>query len=147
MIPTRIARSGDVAAVTGVPRDYLRREWFTGRSRRKLTKPLGLTQFGVNHCRLEPGACSALRHWHEREDEFVHVLCGTLTLVDENGEHELEAGDACAFPAGLPNAHHLRNDSDTPVLFLEVGTRSPGEDVVHYPDDRLGPMRRKSTRV
>jgi len=43
--------------------------------RKKHTRILGqaadLTQFGVNLVRLEPGAWSSQRHWHEHEDEFV----------------------------------------------------------------------------
>lgn len=37
--------------------------------------------------RLEPGAWSSLRHWHAVEDEFIYVLEGTLTLLDDNGPH------------------------------------------------------------
>ena len=50
---------------------------------------MGVTQFGANHVTLEPGSASALRHWREAEDEFVYVLSGELTLVDDNGEHAL----------------------------------------------------------
>jgi uncharacterized cupin superfamily protein len=43
----------------------------------------------------------------------------------------------CAgFPGGSANAHHLINDTAEDVLFLEIGDRTPGEDVV-YPDDDL----------
>jgi uncharacterized cupin superfamily protein len=41
----------------------------------------------------------------------------------------------CAgFKAGSGNAHHLRNSSDSPVVYLEIGDRTAG-DVVIYPDD------------
>ena len=45
-----------------------------GREKAALGDVVGLTQFGVNLTRLKPGAASALRHWHEAEDEFVYVL-------------------------------------------------------------------------
>jgi len=45
-----------------------------GRERRVLGDVAGLTQFGVNLTTLKPGAASALRHWHEVEDEFVFVV-------------------------------------------------------------------------
>jgi hypothetical protein len=32
-----------------------------------------LTGFGVNLCRLPPGAWSSQRHWHSHDDEFVYV--------------------------------------------------------------------------
>jgi uncharacterized cupin superfamily protein len=41
----------------------------------------------------------------------------------------------CAgFKAGSGDAHHLRNRSDAPVAYLEIGDRTAG-DVVTYPDD------------
>jgi glyoxylate utilization-related uncharacterized protein len=49
---------------------------------------------------VEPGSISALRHWHEAEDEFVYVLSGELTLVDDNGEHALTEGSFAGFAAG-----------------------------------------------
>jgi len=47
-----------------------------GRSRKRLGNAAGLGQFGVNLTTLKPGAASALRHWHEIEDEFVYILAG-----------------------------------------------------------------------
>jgi uncharacterized cupin superfamily protein len=34
----------------------------------------GLANFGVNLTRLEPGAVSALRHAHTKQDEFIYIL-------------------------------------------------------------------------
>lgn len=139
--PTRKGKLSAMEAKRGVPAGYLKRAWFDGRTRSSLGKTLGLTQFGVNHTTLEPGAYSALRHWHEVEDEFVYVLDGRLSVIDDNGEHVLEPGEFCVFPAGVANAHHVANTGEFPVVFLEIGTRRP-DDVVHYPDDDLGPIRR-----
>ena len=71
----------------------------------------GLTQFGVNLTRLKPGAASALRHWHEQEDEFVYVLEGELVLIEDGGETLLKPGDCAGFKAGVANGHHLVNKS------------------------------------
>ena len=120
-------------------------EWFEGRHEQRLARVLGVTQFGVNHLTLEPGAYSALRHWHEQEDEFVFVLEGELVLIDDNGEHSLTAGMYLAFPAGEPNAHQLCNRSAAPASFLAIGTRHRGAESIHYPDDDLtfdGPLMR-----
>ncbi len=122
--------------------DLLRPELFTGSMEGRLTKPLGLKQFGVNYITLEPGSASSLRHWHEGEDEFVFVLEGEPTLVDENGEHLMAQGDYVAFPAGEANGDHLINKSEAPVALLVVGSRRPGEDCCHYPDDDIGPIPR-----
>jgi uncharacterized cupin superfamily protein len=106
---------------------------FDKRVKRALGDAGGLTQFGVNLTTLEPGAMSALRHWHQHEDEFVFVLEGEVTLITDDGEDVLGPGMAATFPAGEPNAHHLVNRSGEPATYLEVGTRSAVEDVV-YPD-------------
>jgi len=108
----------------------------TGRSRRKLGDAAGLTQYGVNLTTLLPGAMSALRHWHEREDEFVFIVSGEATLVENEGETILRPGDAAGFKAGVENGHHLVNRSGAPVVYLEVGARSDVERA-HYPDDDL----------
>lgn len=107
-----------------------------GRTKRALTDLLGLTQFGVNVTELAPGAVSALRHWHTKEDEFVYVLSGELTLVTGDGEQRLSAGMCAGFPAGVEDGHCLKNPGDQPAVFLEVGSRDP-EDEAHYPDDDL----------
>ena len=125
----------------GVSGAYLKHELFAGRRKRKLGSLTGVEQFGVNHTTLEPGAYSALRHWHEGEDEFIYVLSGSLELRDDQGKHHLSAGDFCGFVAGEPNAHHLVNVGSVPATFIEVGSRRPGEDVIHYPDDDFGPIR------
>ncbi len=106
---------------------------FEGRLKRRLTEALGLSQFGVNLVTLEPGAMSSQRHWHQKEDEFVFVLQGPITLITDEGARELSDGMVVGFPAGVPNGHHLVNRSDGPVTYLEVGTRSL-EEVAEYPD-------------
>ncbi len=104
------------------------------RRRTQLGNAAGLTQFGVNLLRLEPGVWSSQRHWHAAEDEFVYVLEGEVILVTDAGEETLVAGDCAGFKAGDPNAHHLQNRSDRLALVLEVGSRLPGEEAVDYPD-------------
>jgi len=103
------------------------------RSKRALGRELGLTHFGVNLTRLDPGAWSAQRHWHTRQDEFVYVVEGELVLVTDAGEQTLRAGMAAGFPAGKADGHHLINRTTRPALYLEVGDRTTGDEV-HYPD-------------
>ncbi|MBV9570757.1 MAG: cupin domain-containing protein [Alphaproteobacteria bacterium] len=103
------------------------------RTRQSLGDGGGLTQFGVNLLRLQPGAWSSQRHWHSTEDEFVYVLSGEVTLVSDKGEEILRAGDCAAFPKDLADGHHLINRSNVVAVCLEVGTRSD-DDVCRYPD-------------
>ena len=142
---SRVLSLSQVARTTGLPKnvvDPIKPHWFAGFHESRLGKSVGLTQFGVNHVTLDPGAASSLRHWHQAEDEFVFVLAGTLTLIDDNGEHVLEAGGFVGFPAGEANAHHLMNKSSAPATFIAVGSRKPGEETIHYPDDRPNPVRK-----
>ena len=98
-----------------------------GRVRKRLGDAGGLTQFGVNLTRLEHGSASAHRHWHENEDEFVFILEGEVTLIEEDGETILRAGEAAAFKAGVANGHHLVNLSGKDVTYLEIGTRATSD--------------------
>lgn len=135
MSTSRTGRLADTPGKAGGGPGYLRTAELEKRFGRPLGVAVGLTQFGVNHVTLAPGAISALRHWHEKEDEFVYVLRGEITLIDEAGEHLLRTGDYAGFPAGEANAHHLVNRSTTEAVYLEAGTRHVGEETVHYPDD------------
>ncbi len=103
------------------------------RTKRALGDALGLGNFGVNLTRLEPGAWSSQRHWHSHEDEFIYVVEGELTLVTEDGEQLLTAGQVAGFPAGRADGHHLVNKGDASASYLEVGDRN-AEDVGSFPD-------------
>ena len=95
------------------------------RVRRRLGNAGGLTDFGVNLMHLPPGNWSSQRHWHSHEDEFVYVLEGELTLIEDTGETVLHAGDCAAFPKGTGNGHQLINKSSAIAVYLEVGSRNP----------------------
>lgn len=97
------------------------------RIRQRLGDAGGLRDFGVNLMTLPPGGWSSQRHWHSDEDEFVHVLEGELTLVENDGEILLHVGDCAAFPKGTGNGHHLINRSSAMAVFLEVGSRQPND--------------------
>ena len=103
------------------------------RTKYLLGNEFDLTQFGVNLAVLEPGAWSSQRHWHEKEDEFIYVLSGEITLADDSGEHVLKPGMCAGFKAGNGNGHCLKNLTDKPVQYLEVGTRGLDE-VAWYSD-------------
>ncbi len=107
-----------------------------GRSRQRLGNAAGLTNFGVNLTTLAPGAQSALRHWHSRQDEFIYVVSGELRLVTDAGETRLTPGMMAGFPANVADGHHLINRSDGIATYLEIGDRTPG-DRAEYPDHDL----------
>jgi uncharacterized cupin superfamily protein len=107
-----------------------------GRTKTPLGDLFGLRNFGVNLTRMAPGAVSALRHAHTRQDEFVYILQGRPTLHTDAGPTVLEPGMCAGFRAGSGDAHHLVNETGEEVVYLEVGDRTPG-DGADYPDDDL----------
>jgi uncharacterized cupin superfamily protein len=111
------------------------------RRKRALGDAAGLRNFGVNLVELPPGAVSSMRHWHEKQDEFVYVLDGELVLVTDRGEVVLGPGMAAGFPAGAADGHQLVNRSDGLAVYLEVGDRLPGDGVTYSDIDMLLPFR------
>ncbi|MBD2440178.1 cupin domain-containing protein [Nostoc sp. FACHB-110] len=107
-----------------------------GRVKKALGNAAGLKNFGVNLVTLQPGSCSALRHWHTRQDEFIYILSGEATLITNAGAEILTPGMMAGFPAGEENGHHLVNRSDDLVIYLEVGDRTANDEGA-YPDDDL----------
>lgn len=104
---------------------------------RRLSNAGGITQFGASHVTLPPGTWASQRHHHSAEDEFVYILTGSPSLIDDNGVTILSPGDSCAHPANDGNGHHLINETEQDVTFLVVGTRAPEKDHCRYPDADL----------
>ena len=101
------------------------------RTYRSLSRSAGITDFEANLVTLEPGTWSSQRHWHEGEDEFLAILSGTATLVDDNGETPLAAGDCAAFPKNDGNGHHLiAGASGCSFVVVGIAEATP----CHYPD-------------
>jgi uncharacterized cupin superfamily protein len=116
-------------AGSGYPQEF--RKEVADRARARLGDLFGLTQFGVNVVTLPPGAWSSHRHWHETEDEFVYILDGEITLIDNAGEHRMTKGMCAGFKANNGNGHHLINKSDNPATYLEVGSRKDTDRVTY----------------
>ncbi len=112
-----------------------------GRSKRALGDQFGLSQFGFNHVTLDAGAASSIRHYHMKEDEFIYVIEGEITLVDNDGEHQLTPGMCAGFKAGVANGHRLVNKSGKPAAYLEVGSRYSEEDAIYPDTDLIGAKR------
>jgi uncharacterized cupin superfamily protein len=103
--------------IASYPREFA--AVISGREKQRIGDAAGLTQFGVNVTRIKAGSASALRHWHEQEEN--------------DGETVLKPGDAAGFKAGSGIAHCLINRTQRDAVYLEVGTRAKSERV-HYPD-------------
>ena len=104
-----------------------------GRSKKRLGNAAGLTNFGVNLVKLEPGSYSSVKHWHSKQDEFIYVLEGEITLISDREKQILHPGNCAGFPAGEAKGHHLQNQSNSIAIYLEIGDRYTGDEVT-YPD-------------
>jgi uncharacterized cupin superfamily protein len=100
---------------------------------RRLGDHVGLSNFGVNLTRIEPGAQSSARHAHARQDEFIWVVSGEVVLETDEGEQVLQPGMCAGFAAGGGNAHRFVNRTAEDVFLLVVGDRTPFDEVT-YPD-------------
>lgn len=128
---------------TNYPEPFASR--MVGREKRPLGDVFRLSNFGVNLTRLAPGAVSALRHAHSKQDEFVYILAGQPLLVTDHGETLLAPGMCAGFKAGSGNGHQLINRTTDDVIYLEVGDRTSG-DAVTYPDDDIAALLGKDGR-
>lgn len=107
-----------------------------GRNKRQLGDVFGLANFGVNLTHLAPGASSALRHAHTKQDEFVYILEGYPSLHTNDGRTALAPGMCAGFKAGTGDAHRLVNETQSEVIYLEIGDRTAGDEAI-YPDDDI----------
>jgi uncharacterized cupin superfamily protein len=104
------------------------------REKHPLGDLFGLRNFGVNLTRLKPGGESALLHRHSKQDEFIYIVEGNPTLVTDQGEVALAPGMCAGFAAG-GIAHQLVNRTDSDVVYLEIGDRTPGDEGAYPADD------------
>lgn len=109
-------------------RDGQRKRWY-----RRLGDYGGLSNYGVNLVRVEPGGQSSARHSHSKQDEFVYVLEGEFVLITDAGRETVGPGTCIAFPAGSGDGHHFLNETAQDAAFIVVGDRTPGDEVI-YPD-------------
>jgi uncharacterized cupin superfamily protein len=137
-IEPSVAIMASHAPMRSVPSVYP--EPFASRMIGRVKRPLGdlfaLTNFGVNLTTLAPGARSALRHAHSRQDEFIYIISGHPTLHTNAGTTALVPGMCAGFKAGTGEAHCLLNETENEVVYLEIGDRT-AEDEGSYPDDDL----------
>lgn len=113
-----------------------------GREKRQLGDFFGLQNFGVNLTRLTPGAISALRHSHSKQDEFIYILQGKPTLHTDEASIQLAPGMCSGVKAGSGLACNLENMTHDDVLYLEIGDRTAGDEAI-YPDDDLQAIHRQ----
>jgi len=84
-----------------------------------LRRALGVTAFGINQIRLQPGQRGRI-HLHHHQEEVFLVLAGTLTLGIEGEERELTQGELARVAPGVKR-QLVNRSPDTDVLLLALG--------------------------
>ena len=87
----------------------------------------------VKRLTVDPGQHLSLQYHHQRSEHWV-VVAGTATVQLDGRTLTLEAGDSINIPLG---AHHaLGNDTDAPVIIIEVqmGSYFGEDDIVRVSD-------------
>jgi uncharacterized cupin superfamily protein len=116
----------------------------SGRGKRRLAALAGLTNLSAVHVELAPGSASSLRVWHSHEDELILVIRGEATIISDDSEETVGAGQVIGFPAGEANGHQIVNRGAVPLVFIEVASFAednistyPDEDLLQVPDGRV----------
>lgn len=136
VVPPRVAAER-APSWTGAAHPVEAAKRAAARRKQPLGDLFGLTDFGVNRVEIAPGTHSTVRHFHSHEDEFVHMLEGELTLTLGDRETVLKPGDCAGFPAGEGPPHVLKNLTDRPACYLEIGSRWRDRDICRYPGEDL----------
>jgi uncharacterized cupin superfamily protein len=87
--------------------------------------------FDVEIMRLTPGQRPYPYHSHSAQWEFYHVISGSGSVRDVDGENPVEAGDAFIFEPG--QAHAFTNTGTDDLVVYVVADNPVGESC-HYPD-------------
>lgn len=97
----------------------------------RLRQELGVTSFGLNLMRLQPGQRGRI-HRHREQEEVYVVLDGELTVATPGEEHVLRRWDV--LRVGPEVRRQLVNRGAAPVRFLAVGGAGAheGRDGIAY---------------
>ncbi len=125
-----ILKKDDIEAMSGLAKTH-----FLNDNGKRINKSLGdatgLKNIGFHLIEVEPGHESTEYHVHLYEDECVYVLDGTATVIIDEQDYEVSAGDFIGYPAGgLP--HSMKNTGSVTLRCLVAGQRL-AFDIADYP--------------
>lgn len=96
-----------------------------------LRQQLGVTTFGLNQLILQPGQCGRI-HRHERQEEVVLVLEGTLTILIEAEPTDLGEGELIRIAPDVRRQLTNRGPGRLVMLALGGASEHQGRDGVAY---------------
>jgi len=100
--------------------------------------------FDIEILRIPPGKKNYPFHSHSAQWEFYHVISGSGSVRDEEGEHPIIAGDAMIFKPG--EAHQIINTGNADMLVYVVADNPMGE-TCYYPDSKKWLVRSPERRL
>ncbi|MDE3069448.1 MAG: cupin domain-containing protein [Acidobacteriota bacterium] len=83
-----------------------------------LRRTLGVSTFGINQIVLQPGQRGRI-HRHERQEEVYVVLEGTLSLLIDGSEQDLEEGEM--IRVAPPLRRQITNRGPGRLVLLALG--------------------------
>ena len=98
--------------------------------RRRLTDALATTDLALNRYDLDPGdPIGGGYHTHHDQEEVFYVVEGTATFETEDGDVEVEAGEAIRFAPGEFQWGYNAADAAGPLVALGIGAPREGGEV------------------
>jgi quercetin dioxygenase-like cupin family protein len=93
-------------------------DWETDDRFESLRRALGVSSFGLNQITLQPRQRGRI-HRHREQEEVYLVLRGTLTVVFEDGERELDEGELIRVSPEV--RRQLVNAGDSACVLVAIG--------------------------
>lgn len=98
---------------------------------RSISDVFELEKIQIHHETLMPGNRASAAHRHSEKEELVYILSGHPDALVDGESYPMKPGDSIGFRPGMTKEQTIVNNSDSPVLFLTIGTNSL-KDVVTY---------------
>jgi uncharacterized cupin superfamily protein len=101
------------------------------RTDKSLGDMVGLKNIAFHLSKVDANTESAVYHRHIYEEECVYIIAGQATVIVDENQYSVKAGDFIGYPAnGKP--HTMINSGNEELICIVVGHRS-AQDVVEYP--------------
>lgn len=105
----------------------------------ELSPMLGIDAFNLNVAILEPGERLSQNHYHyhEHQEELIHLAAGRCRVEVADGRFDAEQGDTVRFDAGPDGVHLVHNPFDEPCRVVAVGWPPEGRYPVEIVKTRV----------
>lgn len=101
----------------------------------ELSPKLGIDEFNLNVAILEPGERLSQNHfhYHENQEELLHVAAGRCRVEVADDRFDTEPGDTVRFDAGEGGVHLVHNPFEESCRLVAIGWPPEGR----YPVEKV----------